>query len=232
MSTNKILFVLTSHSKIDRLSKPTGWYAPEVAHPFYVFREAGYTIEWASPAGGESPLDPSSVDAYKDDAEVKKFLADETGWKHTKVLKDVVKHVKFVDDYAAVFYPGGHGPMYDLPFDEESKKVIAGFYEAGKPTSAVCHAPAVLANVLLADGTHLVKGKKVTGFSNSEEEAVGLAEAMPYMLETRLGEVGAEYEKAGEDWAEHVVVDGNLVTGQNPASAKGVGEAVVKLLKA
>lgn len=122
--------------------------------------------------------------------------------------------------------------MYDLPFDEDSKKVLATFFEAGKPTSSVCHAPAVLANVALKDGTPLVKGKNVTGFCNVEETQVGLADAMPYLLEDRLKEVGAKFSVAAEPWGEHVVVDGVLVTGQNPASAKAVGEAVLKLLKA
>lgn len=170
------------------------------------------------------------MEAFASDAEVKQFLAEETGWKNTQKLSAITSKSDFVAQYDAVFYPGGHGPMYDLPFDAESHKIIAAFFEAGKPTSAVCHAPVVLANVTLKDDSVLVKGKKVTGFTNSEEEAVGLTDAMPYLLEDRLKEQGADFSKA-DDWAEYVVVDGNLITGQNPASAKAVGEAIVKALQ-
>ena len=231
MESSKILFVLTSHNQIDKIAKPTGWYASEVAHPFYVFRRAGYQIDWASPLGGEAPLDPGSIHAARKDEEVKKFLAEEHGWKSCTKLADVAALPKLVHHYAAVFYPGGHGPMYDLPFDKDSQKIIASFYDAGKPTSALCHASAALANVVLKDGSSLARGRKMTGLCNSEERAVKLADAVPYSVETRLEEVGALFSKGTKDWAPYVVIDGNLVTGQNPASAKGVADAVVRLLK-
>eukprot|EP01111_Echinosteliopsis_oligospora_P002635 TRINITY_DN13974_c0_g1_i1.p1 TRINITY_DN13974_c0_g1~~TRINITY_DN13974_c0_g1_i1.p1 ORF type:complete len:229 (-),score=76.05 TRINITY_DN13974_c0_g1_i1:39-725(-) len=222
----KILFILTSHSVLGDTGKPTGWYAPEAIHPFYVFKHAGYDITWASPAGGEAPLDPGSVEQFKNDKEVTKFLAEESGWKHTTKLSEFVGKS---GDFAAVFYPGGHGPVFDLPFDDSSKKIAAEFYEAGKPTAAVCHGPAVFINVKLSNGDLLVKGKKMTGFTNTEEEAVGLTKAVPYLLEDRLKELGASFERS-PNWQSKVVVDGNLVTGQNPASSSALAEAIVSQL--
>ncbi|BFZ62101.1 hypothetical protein YB2330_003180 [Saitoella coloradoensis] len=221
-SQKKILFVLTSHNKIDKLDKPTGWYLPEVAHPYYVLAPH-YSITWASPAGGEAPLDPGSVEAFKDDEEAQKFLKEVNDWKQCRKLSDVLPEVE-KGEYVAVFYPGGHGPMYDLPRDEQSLKILESFWKQNLPVSAVCHAPAVLAE------TSFVKGRKVTGFSNEEEDQAGLTDAMPYLLEDRLKERGGLYEKAEKAWGEKLVVDGKLITGQNPASAKAVGEALHQMI--
>lgn len=220
----KILMVLTSHDKLGNTSKKTGFWLEEFTAPYYVFQDAGADITLASPAGGQPPLDPNSdaEDAqtdstrrFKDDAEAQKVLAN------TRKLADIN-----ADDYDAVFYPGGHGPLWDLAEDKYSIDLIQALWAAGKPVAAVCHAPAALRHVQTSDGAPLVKGRKVTGFSNSEEEVSGLTEVVPFLLEDQLKEHGAEYAK-GEDWSSFVQIDGQLITGQNPASSAAAAKALL-----
>lgn len=221
----KILMVLTSHDELGDTGEKTGFWLEEFAAPYYVFKDAGADITLASPAGGQPPLDPKSdapdaqTDAtkrFKDDTESQKALAS------THTLDSVS-----VADYDAVFYPGGHGPMWDLAESATSIALIENAIAAEKPVALVCHAPAALRHVKAADGAPLVKGRKVTGFSNSEEKAVGLTDVVPFLLEDMLAEKGGTYSK-GDDWSSYVLEDGLLITGQNPASSE---EAAEKLLK-
>jgi putative intracellular protease/amidase len=228
MAKPQVLFVLTSHNKLGNLDKPTGWYLPELAHPYHVLHNK-VDITVASPKGGESPLDPASVEAAKDDVSVNFLKNNEKVWKTTQKLSDFVGKAKHFD---AIFYVGGHGPMFDLVDDPTSQQLIKEFWEANKIVSAVCHAPAVLYDVKLSDGSLLIAGKEVTAFSNTEEEQAGLTEAVPFLPEDALQKAsGGKYVKAAEPWGEKVVVAGRLITGQNPASATGVGEAIAKALK-
>jgi len=230
MSQPKVLVVLTSHNKLGDTGKPTGWYLPEFAHPYDVL--APHTqITVASPAGGEAPLDPGSVD--KSDKVSAEFLSSkESIWKNTEKISSFVGRAK---EFDAIFYVGGHGPMFDLANDEPSHQVIREFAESGKVVAAVCHGPAALANAKLSDGSYLIDGAAVTGFSNDEEETVGLTKAMPFLLEDALNKnSGGHFEKASEAWSPKVVVskNGKLITGQNPASATGVGKAILEAIKA
>jgi len=202
-----------------------------LAHPYDEFKSAGFDVIVASPAGGHAPLDPGSVEAFKGDASSVNFLNnDKSIWENTQKLDSFVGKA---DEFDAVFVPGGHGPMFDLAVDSVSQKVIAEFASKGKIVSAVCHGPAAFVDVKLPGGEHLLQGKEVTGFSNLEEDQVQLSSAMPFLLETKLNEVsGGKFVKAAEPWGEKVVVDGKIITGQNPASAKAVGEAIVKAVKA
>lgn len=225
----KVLVVITSHSQLGTTGKPTGWFLPELAHPYDEFVSAGFEITTASPAGGAAPLDPGSVEMFKEDASSVAFLKNNKSvWESTDKLSSYLGRA---DEFDALFVPGGHGPMFDLAVDKTSQKVIAEFAGKGKVVAAVCHGPAAFVNVKLEGGKHLLEGKEVTGFSNEEEEVMKLTEAMPFLLEDKLKEAGGRYVKAEEPWGAKVVVDGNVITGQNPASAKGVGEAVVKAVK-
>ena len=224
----KILIVLTSHDKLGHTGKKTGFWLEEFVTPYYVFKDAGAEITLASPKGGQPPLDPNSelpenltesTKRYSKDKVAQAELAD------TKKLADVS-----ADDFDAVFYPGGHGPMWDLTDNRASIAMIEAFVKADKPVGAVCHAPASLVNVRGKDGEYLVKSKRVTGFTNAEEEAVGLTEVVPFLLEDRLNERGGLYSK-GADWAPYVQVEGKLVTGQNPASSRPAAEELLKLLR-
>jgi len=223
----KVLVILTSHSQLGNTGKPTGWYLPEFAHPYDVLSKAGAEFTIVSPKGGEAPLDPSSVELFKSDEVATAFLEkNKSLWQTTAKLSDFLGKA---DQFDAVFVPGGHGPMYDLAVDPDSQQLIAEFAAKGKVVSAVCHGPAAFVNVRLPGGKHLLEGKKVTGFSNAEEEQVGLASVVPFLLEDALKKNSKAYEVA-EPWAEKVVVDGKLITGQNPASSKAVGEAVLKAI--
>ncbi|WP_201618139.1 type 1 glutamine amidotransferase domain-containing protein [Psychrobacter urativorans] len=211
-----ILMVLTSHDRLGDTGKKTGFWLEEFAAPYYTFLDAGVNITIASPAGGQPPLDPSSDTAdnqteftkrFKDDAEAQERLAN------TKKLADVK-----AEDFDSVFYPGGHGPLWDLAVDKNSIALIETFVKQGKPVAFVCHSPAALKNVKI-DGEYLIKGKKVTGFTNTEEEGVGLTDVVPFLLEDALKANGGNYEK-GADWESYVVEDGLLITGQNPASSE------------
>ncbi|KAK3329149.1 class I glutamine amidotransferase-like protein [Apodospora peruviana] len=223
----KVLVILTSHGQLGNTGHPTGWFLPELAHPYDEFVSAGFEIVFSSPQGGLAPLDPKSIEMFKSDESSVNFLNNHKSlWEQTDKLSN---YLGKADEFAAVFVPGGHGPMFDLAIDKTSQKVIAEFAEKGKVVSAVCHGPAALVGVELSGGEHLLKGKQVTGFSNAEEDQMKLSEAMPFMLETRLNEVSeGKFVKADEPWGVKVVVDGKVITGQNPASAKGVGEAIVK----
>lgn len=222
-----ILMILTSHDQLGDTGKKTGFWLEEFAAPYYVFRDAGATITLASPKGGQPPLDPKSdaPDAQTD--ATKRFKADleaNAQLAATHKLSDID-----IAQYDAVFYPGGHGPMWDLANDSASIALIQDALAADKPVAAVCHAPAALKNVKNADGTPLLQGKTVTGFSNSEEDAVGLSDVVPFMLEDTLKEQGGEYSR-GDDWAVHVVEDGLLITGQNPASSEEAAERLLAKL--
>lgn len=223
----KVLFVLTSHDKMGNLDKKTGWYLPELAHPYHVLHKKT-EITVCSPLGGEAPLDPSSIEAAKDDVSVNFLKNDEKVWKTTQRMDNFVGKAK---DFDAIFYVGGHGPMFDLVDNPTSQQLIREFWEADKIVAAVCHAPAVFYDVKLSDGSLLVAGKEVTAFTNAEEEAVGLTKVVPFLPEDALNKAsGGKFVKAAEPWGEKVVVQGRLITGQNPASATGVGEAIAKAL--
>lgn len=224
----KILIVLTSHDRLGDTGKKTGFWLEEFAAPYYVLKDAGAAIRLASPKGGQPPLDPKSDLAENQTEATKRFRTDTAARAEladTKKLADVS-----AGDFDAIFYPGGHGPMWDMPDSSTSIALIEAFVKADKPVGAVCHAPAALVNVREKDGEFLIKGRRVTGFSNAEEEAVGLAAVVPFLLEDRLKERGGIYSKAA-DWAPYVQVDGNLVTGQNPASSQPAAEALLKLLR-
>lgn len=221
-----ILIVVTNHGELGETGKPTGYYLSEVAHPWHVFREAGYEVEFASPAGGFAPMDPKSFDL--EDPVNRKLWHDleaVQGLVHTKDLEEL-----HLEEYAAIWFAGGHGTMYDFPDSAAVKEAVKSFYTTGRPVGAVCHGPAALVEVELSDGEPLVAGKRVNGFTDEEEAAVELTEAMPFLLETRLRELGGAFTESG-NFKKHVAVDGHLVTGQNPASATAAAEALVKLLK-
>lgn len=222
-----ILMVLTSHDRLGDTGKKTGFWLEEFAAPYYVFKDAGARITLASPKGGQPPLDPKSEEPdsqteatkrFQQDPEAKAALAD-------TVLLSSVSH----EEFDAVFYPGGHGPLWDLAEDQDSITMIQSMHAAGKPVAAVCHAPGALRHTKLHNGRPLVEGKTVTGFSNTEEEAVQLTDVVPFLVEDAMKKSGARYSR-GPDWQAHVVVDHNLVTGQNPASSAPAAQALLDLL--
>lgn len=224
----KVLFVLTSHDQLGNTGHKTGFWVEEFAAPYYVFKDAGFDVTIVTPKGGQAPIDPTSeaesaltgaTDRYYKDESVQQLIA------HTKKLSDV-----FASDFDGVFYPGGHGPLWDLANDADSIKLIKDFYKTKKPIGAVCHAPGVFKNVVLNNGEPFVKGKNVTGFSNSEETAVKLVDVVPFLVESELIKLGGHYSK-GADWSVHVVKDGLLVTGQNPASSESVAKELIQLLE-
>lgn len=224
----KILMVLTSHDKLGDTGQKTGFWLEEFASPYYVFKDANANITLASPKGGQPPLDPKSDEPDFQTAATERFKNDAEA---NVVLSNTVKLSEInADDYDAVFYPGGHGPLWDLSEDKNSIKLIENMYASGKPVAAVCHAPAVFNNTKNPDGTALIKNKSVTGFSNSEEAAVQLTEIVPFLLEDELQSNGANYSKA-DDWHPYVITDGNLITGQNPQSSELVAEGVLEKLK-
>ncbi len=224
-----ILMVLTSHDQLGNTGMKTGFWLEEFAAPYYVFTDAGATLTLASPKGGQPPLDPKSDQPENQTELTKRFRADtsaQAALAHTKKLTDVS-----ANEFDAVFYPGGHGPMWDMSDNSTSIALLEAFVKADKPIGAVCHAPVALVNVCGKTGAYLVKGKRVTGFTNAEEEAVGLTNVVPFLLEDRLKERGGICSKAA-NWEPYVQVDGKLVTGQNPASSKPGAEALLKLLRA
>ncbi|KAJ6537620.1 class I glutamine amidotransferase-like protein [Mycena capillaripes] len=223
----KILFVLSSVSTT-LTGAPTGWYLPEAAHPYWILAPHA-TIDFATPAGPNPPVDPDSVKAYKSDPECVKFLADE-------IVKNKLASAKKLTevsskDYDAIFYVGGQAPVIDLSVDPVSIKLASEFFQAGKITSAVCHGPAALVGVTDAQGKSIFAGRAATGFTNTEEIAMDKVKDVPFLLEDKLISLGAKFEKADELWAPKVVVDGHLYTGQNPASAGPIGETILKALK-
>jgi putative intracellular protease/amidase len=223
----KVLIVLTSHDKLGDTGEKTGFWLEEFASPYYHLKDAGVQVTLASPGGGQPPLDPKSNEPdFQTDA-TRRFDDDQTAQKE---LANTARLAEMkVEDFDAVFYPGGHGPLWDLHNDSDSIALIEGFISAGKPVATVCHAPAALLKAKGQNGDPLVKGKKVTGFSNSEEAAVALTDVVPYLLEDQLVALGGVYQKV-EDWNPLAVVDGLLITGQNPASSEAVAEALVKAI--
>jgi putative intracellular protease/amidase len=223
-----ILMVLTSHDKLGNTGKKTGFWLEEFAAPYYTFLDAGAAVTLASPKGGEPPLDPKSDTPDGQTEATERFKKDRSA---QAVLASTVKLADVrAEDYDAIFYPGGHGPMWDMPDNETSIALIEAFVKADKPVGAVCHAPVALVNVRGKAGEYLVKGKRVTGFTNEEEAAVGLTAVVPFLLEDRLKERGGIFNKAA-NWVPYVQVDGKLVTGQNPASSRPGAEEVLKLLR-
>ena len=222
----KILMVLTSHDKLGDTGRKTGFWLEEFAAPYYTFLDAGAAVTVASPKGGQPPLDPVS-DTPEGQTELTRRFKKDPSAQAVLSSSKVLAGVKAAD-YDAVFYPGGHGPMWDLAEDEQSIDLIEAFYNAGKPVAAICHAPAVLHRVKF-QGQPIVKGKRVTGFTNSEEEAVQLTKVVPFLVEDELKRLGGLYEKAA-DWESFVITDGKLITGQNPASSRAGAEALLSLL--
>ncbi|MGB3203026.1 MAG: type 1 glutamine amidotransferase domain-containing protein [Nodosilinea sp.] len=225
----KILMVLTSHDQLGDSDQKTGFWLEEFAAPYYVFKDAGATITLASPQGGQPPLDPKSdaPDAQTEATERFRHDADaQTALANTARLATIT-----ADDYDAVFYPGGHGPLWDLTDDTHSIALIETFYSAGKPVAAVCHAPAVLRHPKAPDGSPLVQNKSVTGFTNTEEAGVGLTDVVPFLVEDMLKQNGGQYSK-GDDWQSYIVCDRNLITGQNPASSEAAAQALIEQLRA
>lgn len=224
-ASKKILFVLTSHDR--KGTKPSGYYLSEVTHPHHVLSRAGYAIDFVSPKGGKAPVDPDGFD-MKDPINA--------GFWNDAALRSAVENTRTpamvrAEDYAAIFYAGGHGTLWDFPDNAELASLAAKIYERGGVVGAVCHGPAGLVNIVTSDGKHLVAGKDVAAFTNDEERAVELDKAIPFFLADRLIERGARHHPAPL-WQPKVVVSERLVTGQNPASATGVGEAMLKLLQA
>lgn len=225
--TKKILMVLTSHDQLGDTGKKTGFWLEEFAAPYYVFKDAGVQITLASPQGGQPPLDPKSDDPGAQTDATRRFKADADA--QNVLANTVVLASVRAEDFDAVFYPGGHGPLWDLAEDAQSIALIEKTFAAGKPLALVCHAPGVLRHAKAPDGKHLVDGKKVTGFTNSEEEAVQLTKVVPFLVEDMLQAASGHYSK-GADWAPYVLTDGNLITGQNPASSEQGAHAVLQQL--
>lgn len=223
----KILTVLTSHDQLGQTGRKTGFWLEELAAPYYVFKDAGAEVVLASPKGGQPPLDPKSNEPDFQTEATHRFEADAEA--NASLASTIRLDSVNLQDYDAVFYPGGHGPLWDLAEDKNSINLISSTLEAGKPLALVCHAPGVLRHVKNADGTPLVQGKKVTGFTNSEEAAVGLTEVVPFLVEDELTNRGGIYSKIG-DWQSYVVQDGLLITGQNPASSSEAAKALLQAL--
>ena len=224
----KVLMVLTSHDTLGNTGKKTGFWLEELAAPYYVFKDAGAEITLASPKGGQPPLDPKSDEPMFETDLTRRFKADREAKAQLAetVRLDRVNH----KDFDTVFYPGGHGPMWDLAEDGNSIRLLEAFIAAGKTIALVCHAPGVLHRVKNPDGTPFVNGRRVTGFTNSEEAAVGLTEVVPFLVEDELLDLGAVFSKV-KDWGVHAVVDGRLITGQNPASSGETAKALLAALK-
>lgn len=223
----KILMVLTSNGRLGNTGHRTGLWLEELATPYYVFKDSGMEVSLASPNGGRPPVDPKSEEPdaqteatrrFVDDAEAQAQFAD------TERLEAVAP-----EDFDAIFYPGGHGPLWDLAEDDNSISLIESFFMREKPIGCVCHGPAALQHAKGPDGFPLFRGRRVTGFTNREENWVKLSEVVPFTIEDMLSNRGGIFSK-GDAWKSHVEVDGNLVTGQNPASSKAAAEAIVELL--
>ncbi|WP_040485266.1 type 1 glutamine amidotransferase domain-containing protein [Lutibaculum baratangense] len=223
----KVVMILTSHDQLGDTGRKTGFWLEELAAPYYVFKEAGYEITLASPEGGQPPLDPKSNEPAFQTEDTRRFEAD------AEAREALANTVKLADisqaDFDTVFYPGGHGPMWDLAESPVSAALIESFLAANKPVALVCHAPGVLRHVKTPNGRPLVEGKKVTGFTNSEEAAVGLTDVVPFLVEDELQAKGGIYSK-GPDWGPYFVQDGLLITGQNPASSAGAARRLVEEL--
>jgi putative intracellular protease/amidase len=222
-----ILMILTSHDQLGDTGHKTGFWLEEFAAPYYVFKDAGASVTLASPQGGQPPLDPKSDDPSAQTEATRRFKADKAA--QAALASTDRLEILRVSDFDALFYPGGHGPLWDLAEDGNSISLIEAMIESGKPVAAVCHAPGVLRHVKSSAGQPLVKGLKVTGFTNSEEKASGLTDVVPFLVEDMLVVHGGHYSQAA-DWQPHVVTDGLLVTGQNPASSEAAAKALLALL--
>jgi putative intracellular protease/amidase len=224
---SRVLMVLTSHDRLGNTGKKTGFWLEEFAAPYYILKDAGLDVTLASPKGGQPPLDPKSDDPAAETEAMRRFKGDR------EAQAALAKTVKLSDvspgEYDAVFYPGGHGPLWDLAEDRHSIGLIESMYGAGKPVAAVCHGPAALRGAKAPDGSPLVRGKSVTGFSNTEEAAAGLTDVVPFLVEEMLKQNGGKYSKAA-DWQPHAVTDGTLITGQNPASSESTAKALLAQL--
>jgi putative intracellular protease/amidase len=223
-----ILMVLTSHDQLGNTGHKTGFWLEEFAAPYYVFKDAGAKLTLASPLGGQPPLDPKSDDVASQTDAIRRFKADSAALAALAATQKL--GTLKANDFDAVFYPGGHGPLWDLAEDAASIALIGAMIAAGKPVAAVCHAPGVLRHARSPGGQSLVKGKNVTGFTNTEEEAVGLTQIVPFLVEDMLKEHGGQFSRAA-DWQPHVVVDGLVITGQNPASSEPAAQALLAKLR-
>lgn len=223
----KVLMILTSHDKLGDTGKKTGFWLEELAAPYYVLLDAGVEITLASPAGGQPPLDPKSDASDAETKATERFKKDQAA---QRALATTTKLAEIdAGGFDAIFYPGGHGPLWDLAENADSRRMIETFIAQAKPLAAVCHAPAVFRHTKGIDGKPVVSGRRVTGFTNTEEEGVGLTKIVPFLVEDMLKANGALYQ-SGPDWGSYVVVDGKLVTGQNPASAEAAAKELLKLL--
>ncbi|HET8807206.1 MAG TPA: type 1 glutamine amidotransferase domain-containing protein, partial [Methylophaga sp.] len=222
----KVLMVLTSHDKLGDTGEKTGFWLEEFAAPYFVLKDAGAEVILASPKGGQPPIDPKSDQPDFQTDDTRRFEND--GNAKQQLANTVKLESVRAEDFDAVFYPGGHGPLWDLTDNTDSLRLIETLYAAGKPVATVCHAPAVLINAKDQNGNYLVENKNLTAFSNSEEDAVGLSQVVPFLLEDALKKRGAVYHK-GEDWSSFVQVDGHLITGQNPGSSAETAQALLKL---
>jgi len=227
--TKKVLFVLSSHSDLGTSGQKTGWYLPEAAHPYHVLTSKGFAVDFASPKGGHAPVSPNSTteDFLKDELN-NQFLNSPK----TKALYENTLKASAVDpkQYGAILYVGGHGGMWDFADDATLIKVAETIWANGGVVAAVCHGVAGILNLKAPNGELIIKGRQVTGFTNAEEEAISLTNVMPFLVEDKLKEHGGKFSSAGV-WAPHVLVDGKLVTGQNPGSATGVAEEIAKLVQ-
>ena len=224
----KILMVLTSHDRLGDTGKKTGLWLEELAAPYYAFRDAGAEVVLASPAGGAAPVDPKSDEPDFQTDHTRRFSDDDIA--QAQLASTIRVDAVMPEEFDAVFYPGGHGPLWDLAEDPDSLALIGDILSSGKPLALVCHAPGALRHAKDAAGKALIAGRRVTGFANSEEDAVGLTDVVPFLVEDALKEAGGIYSK-GEDWQPYVVTDGNLITGQNPASSAPAAEAVLSQLR-
>ena len=224
----KILMVLTSHDALGDTGNKTGFWLEEFAAPYYVFKDAGAELTLASPAGGQPPVDPSSTQPDALSEATRRFDDDPAA--QQQLANTVALSTVNAEDFDAVFYPGGHGPLWDLTDNADSKRLIQAFLSADKPVATVCHAPTALLNVTDEDGKPIVAGRRVTGFANSEEAAVGLSETVPHLLQDELVKRGATYERSTDDFAPFELRDGLLVTGQNPASSAPTAKLLLQLL--
>ena len=220
---SKVLMVLTSHDRLGNTGRKTGFWLEEFANPYYILKDAGLDVTLASPKGGQPPLDPKSDDPASETEATRRFKGDkeaQSALARTVRLADVSP-----EDYDAIFYPGGHGPLWDLSEDRHSINLIETLFAAGKPVAAVCHGPAAFRHAKTPNGSPLVRGKSVTGFSDTEEAAAGLTDVVPFLVEDMLKQNGGDYSKAA-DWQPYAVADGNLITGQNPASSADTARAL------
>ena len=223
-----VLMVLTSNDALGNSGEKTGYWLEEFAEPYYAFRDGGAEVTVASPKGGQPPVDPRSLEDSAQTDATRRLAEDADAQRQLASTRPLL--TMHGGDFDALFYPGGHGPLWDLVDDESSINLIEEMYAADKPVGAVCHGPAVFRHARAQDGEPLVAGKRVTGFSNAEEAAVGLTDVVPFSIEDAFTESGAQYSR-GEDWAPFVQVDGHLVTGQNPASSRATADSLLELLK-